>query len=231
MSRTSIAGDFHIPYQDTELVNKWLQHIKDTNPDRVIINGDLMDAGMLSKFDKVPGIDQSFKAEVELTKTFFESLRKVTDNEIVYLEGNHSFRLKKYLIDCAPELWEFEELSLESLLDLERFDVEYIGLDEKYSTFQDNYFENQDFLIGHFSLARTGLGATAKGLMEKYGKNIWQAHVHRFAYLAKWQYDKQIIGVEGGCMCKLDNNYRRNVNWQAGFGDIVDGEVEMHAFI
>lgn len=229
--RTTIAGDFHLPFQDTKLVNKWLEHIQKTKPDRVVINGDLMDEGILSKFDKVPGIDQSFSAEIELTKEFFRSLRKVTDNEIVYVAGNHEFRLKKYLVSVAPELIDLEVLDLDSLLDLDRFEIGLIEVADNYSSYQDTYFDAGDFLIGHFNMARAGLAATAKGLMDKYGKNLIQAHVHRVSYIAKWQYEKQLIAVEGGCMCSLQNNYRRNPNWQQGWVDLVDNEVELHAFI
>ena len=190
-----------------------------------------MDVATISKYDKVPGIEVNFQAELELTKKFLSALRKVTKNEIIYITGNHEFRLKKYLISIAKELWELNSLALDELLDLEHYKISYVDLDDRYSGFQDNYIEIQDFLVGHFNVARAGLGATGRALIEKYGRSIVQAHVHRIAMVAKWQFDRQIVGVEGGCMCKMDNNYRRNANWQRGWVDLIDGEVELHAIL
>ncbi len=190
-----------------------------------------MDIATISKFDKVPGSDVSFQAEVDLTKKFLGALRHITKKEIIFITGNHEFRLKKYLISIAKELWELDSLALDELLDLNQFNISYVDLDDRYPTFQDNYIEIQDFLVGHFNIARSGLGATSRALIEKYGRSVVQAHVHRIALVAKWQYDKQIVGVEGGCMCKMDNNYRRNANWQRGWTDLVDGEVELHAIL
>lgn len=231
--RTSIAGDFHIPYQDTELVRKWFEHIQKTKPDRVILNGDLIDATDISlKFKSVPNEEVAFEDELEGAREFLRTLRHYTDGEIVLITGNHEFRLRSYINTLSPKLVRIGACkTLDELLELDRVEVDYIDVPDNFATFQDNYFENQDFLVGHFNMARTGLAATSKGLMEKYGKNILQSHVHRLSMIAKWQYEGQLIGVEGGCMCNLNNNYRRNANWQNGWVDLIDNEVELHAII
>ena len=104
--RTSIAGDFHIPYQDVELVDKWIEHVKEKKPERVIINGDLFDFERLSlKFKSIPGHGMSCDDELKLGKEFFETLRSFYDGDIVYLTGNHEFRLRSYYINKSEELY------------------------------------------------------------------------------------------------------------------------------
>jgi len=222
---TVVFGDVHLPCQNDSAIRTLFAHIKKNKPDRIIINGDLMDMWELSSFDKVPKGSKSFVEEVKLTQAFLGQLKSISDCQITYLEGNHDYRLRKYLIGVAPELCELEALDLETILKLEDLDIEYVGLPDDCSKFQDNYVIDQNFYVGHFNAVRGFSGATAKTLVEKYGVNIIQAHVHRGGV-----YYKRLItgGIEGYCMCNLNPNYMRNPNWQAGWVDIVDGEPTIH---
>jgi hypothetical protein len=83
-------------------------------------------------------------------------------------------------------------------------------------------------LIGHFNSVRKGSGNTARGLIQKYCKNIVQAHVHRLAQIYQTVYDTTLVGIECGCMCTLKPNWIRYPDWQNGYVDIVDGEPELH---
>jgi len=228
--RTSIAGDFHIPYQDVELVDKWIEHVKEKKPERVIINGDLFDFERLSlKFKSIPGHGMSCDDELKLGKEFFETLRSFYDGDIVYLTGNHEFRLRSYYINKSEELYAGYEDHMERELEMERLDIQFLDVPSNYATFQDNYFElENEFLCGHFDMARTGLASTAVGLMQKFGMSIIQAHVHRISRVGRWQYRGTQHAVEGGCMCKVENNYRRNANWEQGWVDLVDGKPELY---
>ena len=112
---------------------------------------------------------------------------------------------------------------------MERLDIQFFDVPSNYATFQDNYFElENEFLCGHFNMARTGLAATAVGLMQKFGMSIIQAHVHRISRVGRWQYRGNQHAIEGGCMCRVENNYRRNANWEQGWVDLVDGKPELY---
>ena len=212
---------------DIQAVNRWLGHIKETKPDKIIINGDLVDCWELSKFDRVPKGGKSIKDEMFQAKQFLESLRRITDCEVILIEGNHEFRIKRYMISFAPELWELEDLCLEKFLDLEKFNIKFVQLPEDCAKFIDNYVEDQGFLVGHFSCARLHSCFTVKMLVEKYGTNIIQGHTHRLGAFYKRTHNQQIVGVEGGCLCGLNPNYMKNPNWTTGYVDIIDGEIEI----
>lgn len=191
-----------------------------------------MDMWELSSFDKVPKGSNSFVEEVNLTKTFLGELKRITDCQITYTTGNHEFRLKKYLIGQAPELWELDTLNVETLLGLDNLDIEFVDLPDSCSRFQDVWVLDQDYYVGHFNLVRGASGATAKALVDKYGVNIIQAHVHRGGvYYKKMITGQVLVGVEGYCMCNLDPSYMRNPNWQGGWVDLIDNEPILHHLI
>lgn len=187
-----------------------------------------MDVWELSSFDKSPKSGKSFVEETELTRTFLKNLKQISDCEIVYLAGNHEFRLRKYLIRMAPELFDLEVMDIESILQLEDLDIEYVDIPKEASSFQDNYILEQNYFVGHFSLVRAASGATAKALVDKYGVNIIQNHVHRGGVFYKRTMDKTLIGIENFCLCSLNPSYIKNPNWMNGYTEIIDGVAIPH---
>ena len=47
--------------------------------------------------------------------------------------------------------------------------------------------------------------------------SIIQAHVHRLAMVYRTQPTRELVGVEGGCMCSLTPTYMEYADWQQGF--------------
>lgn len=223
---TIIAGDFHLPNQDSLLVRKWIEFISVNQPNLVIINGDLLDMWELSKFDKVPKSGEGIEKEFELGKLFFQTLRKYYHGRVVLVEGNHDFRIKTFLISVAPQLYGIHGLCVEDQLELDRWNVEYIQSPSDASKWQDCYIEVEDIYVGHFNLCRADSGATAKALVNKYGVSIIQNHVHRYGVFQKKLINgKYLTGVENFCMCDLNPGYMRNANWNQGFSVIRSGQI------
>ena len=226
---TVVFGDVHIPNQNNKAVKILFEHIKKNNPDRIIINGDLLDMWELSSFDRAPKGGKTFSEEIHLAQSFLGELSRLSEAQITYIEGNHSFRLRKYLLTQAPELYDLDVLDIDNLLGLDDLDIEYVAIPDECSKFQDNYVMDQNFYVGHFNAVRGASGATAKQLVDKYGVNIIQAHVHRGGVYYKRLITGEILtGIEGYCMCDLNPSYMRNCNWQAGWVDIVDEEPILH---
>lgn len=228
--KTSIVSDAHIPHQDDKAVSKWFESITKNKPDKIIIAGDLLDFWELSSFDKVPKSSKSFIQEIKLGRLFLTNLRKVAVNaRIVFVLGNHCFRLKKYLLSVAPELYDLEELSLENLLRLKDNDIEFVDCKEGPSRFVDTYTIDQGFYVGHFNLSRPSSGATVKALVDKYGVNIIQGHCHRGGvYYKRLLTGKILTGIESYCLCSLNPSYMSSPNWQGGWVDVIDGVPELH---
>lgn len=230
MTYTSIASDLHLPNQDDSAVSKWFASISKNKPDKIIINGDLMDFWEISSFDKVPRSEKSFKEEVKLARLFFIRLRETAPQaRIIFILGNHEFRLKKYLLTVAPEFYDLEELTIRHLFRLRESDVEFVDCKDGASRFVDTYTKDQGFYVGHYNLSRTSSGATCKALVEKYGVNIIQGHCHRGGVYYKRLITGQILtGIEGYCLCNLKPNYMSSPNWESGFVEVIDGEPILH---
>lgn len=223
---TAIINDLHIPFQDNILVRKWLGFVQSSRPNTIVINGDLIDMWELSSFDKVPKSGESVQKELNMAKEFLRSLRRVHTGRIIYTEGNHSFRFKKFLITVAPELYGLDGLSLEELLELEDMGIEFIQSPSDAAGWQDCYTVIDNIYVGHFNLIRQHAGYTAKALIDKYGVSIIQGHVHRYGVYTKRLIDgTELVGVENFCMCDMNPGYMRNPNWSQGFSIIKDGNI------
>jgi len=102
--KTAILSDVHLPFHSTVAVQSAVNFFKSMKPDNVLINGDLMDYYVLSKYQKDPSkID--FNAEIESGTQFLAWLRHEFPNcRIVYKYGNHDERWDLWVFNNAPLL-------------------------------------------------------------------------------------------------------------------------------
>ena len=96
-----IASDIHIPFQDNAAVRSFVKYCKEKQPEVVVLNGDVLDMFMLSRFTKGEG--RNPLEEMTMCQGFLDSLRKAVPNaDIYYVIGNHENRLEKYVLNKAP---------------------------------------------------------------------------------------------------------------------------------
>lgn len=226
-SKTLVINDLHIPYVDSKVLRLLYEFLPKVKPDNLIINGDFLDCFALSKFDKAPHSGKSFLEEITAGKTILNDLRHfLPKTKIYYICGNHEFRLKRYLLSQAPELFDLEALSIPYLLDLKKFNVIWVDSDDD-SSWQDTYVQVGDIFVGHFNRVSKHSGATAKALVEEKGVSVLQAHVHRTGVYYKTKMNGEtLVGIENGCMCDLKPSYMKNPNWQHGLTVITNGLAE-----
>ena len=152
-----VVSDIHFPYHDPKAINAVKRFIKATPIDVVVFNGDILDMYDVSSFDKSPDRINSLQEELNMAMKLFGDIRKeLPEAEMVYVEGNHEYRLKRYLMR-HPELFSLEALQLPNLLKLDKFNIKYT--DKPY------YLGN--LKITHGSIVRKFAGYTAKAEMEK----------------------------------------------------------------
>lgn len=213
LERSIVISDLHIPYQDKRACNKVLKFIEYFKPDKIFINGDLIDCMDISSFDKPLERHKDLSEEIEEAKDFLMKLRfSNLKSSIIYIFGNHEFRLDKYLAKNARELYGLKGLTLEEQLDLKTLDITPYNNHTK-----ENFYQYGKLLIGHWNKVCKYGGFTAKNLLEDKGMSIIQAHTHRLGSSYKRDFDGQKGGWEGGCLCDLDPNYCNRPNWQLGF--------------
>lgn len=238
--RIVVAGDFHIPYHDPDAVWAFLLYIKKVQPDVIIIDGDFLDCYSISRFTRNPhafNMEQEFEVGIGI----LEKIREFCPNaEIFYLEGNHEFRIKKFLGSMVPQMADFcrsvpEELNFEGL------DIKYVIIPAWM-----NYPEDEDacvmygplrlegFYFIHGDEAKTGFKVVniARTVFMAVMDNVICGHFHRLS-----EFKVRTIGnitkesYTHGCLCMLNAEYHILNQWEHGFLEIVVFEDGNHAVL
>lgn len=83
-----VGSDFHIPFQDKDAVDCFIDKAIELQPEAIVINGDLLDFYRLSKFAKGEG--RNPMEEIIEAQTILKILRtKCPNSKIFYPIGNH----------------------------------------------------------------------------------------------------------------------------------------------
>ena len=176
-----VGSDFHDTDCDPFVRRVFIDTIKRVQPECVFLNGDMLDLPEFGRY----AIDPRTWDVVGRIRWIQDLLRDIRvaapEAHIVYLEGNHEFRLLRHLTDATPALktvlGDLHGFTVSKLLGLDEFEIEYCGkADLKAWTNRDTNRElhkNQyllwDQLLGdHFP---TGI---------KQGIPGWNGHHHKF---------------------------------------------------
>jgi len=205
-----IIGDLHIPYEDKLAVNVMLKIHQHVKPETVIINGDLLDFIELSTFTRDKLEDRPIGQSIHDATDIIKKLQRYST--VIYHIGNHELRLKKYLLNNAPEIKDlinFNDLINNDLKTEIEF-VEMIGRDSMQS-----YFDGK-LLVGHFNRVSRYSAYTCKLLCEDYKISVVQGHTHRLGSYYTTGMNDILQGHESGCLCNLHPGYTATPNWQNG---------------
>lgn len=204
----AVASDFHVPFQDEEAVNAFIGYCREVKPDVIVINGDLVDMYMLSKFAKGEG--RNPMSEIEEAREILSALAdECADSDIYYVIGNHEQRLEKTILTKAPELASLIE-DVFSIFKLDKIAVYGCGT----LTINDNFVFKHGTLLGN----KSGLSAIKE--MENAYLSGASGHTHRLAKYIARKAGRKFIWLETGCMCSMEPEYMLNPNWQQGFAMI-----------
>lgn len=220
--KVAVLNDTHIPYHNKVMVKNFIQFCEDEQPDQIILNGDMVDFYDLSSFDKNPEREGKLQEELDILKHFLSALRrKCPSSKIVYIEGNHEDRLRRYLWKNAKSLSSLRALKFEELLSLRQYRVDYI---------KDSYFIN-GFEFTHGEMVRTHSSYSAKAEYDKHQSSGISGHTHRMGVFCKTTYNGTFGWWENGCGCELNPEYIKGIpDWQNGFALIYfdDNAYDVH---
>lgn len=211
--RTLIIPDEHCPYEDYRALHGVYKMAKKEKFDEVKIMGDMMDCYVLSKFDKDPDRLTGLQKEVDIAQYHLEELRKVHSGKITLFEGNHEYRLKRYLM-TNPEMSSLRRVNnIPSLLELNKFKVHY----KKSENFHGVLFK-------HGNLVRKHSAYTAKGEFDNEGTSGVSGHTHRMGSHYVNNRSGAHAWFEMGHICdeKAAEYMEGKIpNWQKGFGVFI----------
>src|SRR5437667_6607708 len=217
-----IANDFQIPFHDERALLLFKTFLRRERPDWLILNGDFHDFWEISSYDLTPRSGKDFKREIETGKKILRSFRRSLPRaRITWIEGNHEFRLRKYLIQNARELYGLPGVSVPNIFNLRSLKIDYVPCHELATKFTDNFIRVGDLYVGHWDKVSKNAAYAAKVLVEEKGVSLLQGHTHRFGAHARTTVDGRVLlGIENSSMCARLQSYVSRPNWQLGFSVI-----------
>lgn len=223
---TVFLPDAHFPYQDDEALAAALEVCRRLKPSRLIFT-EWLDFQTLSKFPDKPRDHKHYRLQPavdscrEWLQRFWGHATKSAD--LIYLEGNHEYRLDK-LKSKYPELDGLDALSVPALL---RHGADTRTkrrlADFKFLKYGD-YLNLEGLIVTHGEIIRKQPGASARAMLEKYGRSVLMGHTHRLAMTHLTTLAGTIWGYEAGCLCNLKQPYVTGVaDWAQGLAIVLPG--------
>lgn len=216
--RVLVIPDMHFPYHDMTVWKLILKACATLGKgDEVVIIGDFADFYRVSSHSKAPG-RLSFEEELDSVNGGLDDLEAVQKRRgfrVTYVEGNHEYRLERYLTEKAPDL--FGLVKCRKLFRISERGWKYVGYRKGYKVGK-MYFTHD--------MGRSGKNAAMQSLQD-YGGNLCIGHTHRGAvvYAGTVRGDTHVclnVGW-GGDLSQIDYMHEKKAlrEWQHGFG-IVD---------
>ena len=224
-SRTLVAGDSQIPFHDEQAHDRFQQAVVETQPDNIVLVGDMVDLPSLSKFSQRPEWVGTTQAAINTYHDFLAQTRSNAPNaRIAVVHGNHEQRLDNYLQRNAQEVLglrrantgkELAVLTLQYLVRYDDLDVESIdGYPNGTLWLEDN------LKFTHGTNVAKGGSNAAKYLREERETTVY-GHTHRqeLAYrtFARRIGAETIAAASPGCLAHIDGSvpgYRFTVDAQ-----------------
>lgn len=213
-----IMSDIHAPYQDNEAITLALNYGKQHKINTVILNGDIIDFCLLSRFEKDPKA-RNVKEEFDTCRAILVSIRKAFPKaDIIWLKGNHDIRYEKWLFLKAPEIFDDSYYLLEERLQLN--DLKIKLLDEKI------LIKAGKLNITHGHLTIRGVFApvnSARGVYLRTKVSTLISHVHNSSeHTEKDLNDGMVTCWSIGCLCTLSPNYdSQSTKHNTGFAHVT----------
>lgn len=170
--RALIIPDCHIPFEDKRAYELMLKVGQSVNPKEIVLLGDYADFWDVSSHGKEPNIGAKLLDEVEIVISRLEELKQLFPTaKIVYIEGNHEYRLGRYIRDKASEL--FGLVDVPKLLQLDRLGINFIpyGPNQKHNVLDGKLMARHEPLGGGVHVAHN---TAVKAL-----HSVIFGHVHR----------------------------------------------------
>lgn len=224
--RWLILPDPHIPYHDQEAVEAALAWAskKPNRCDGVLLLGDFCDCYSLSFWDKDPR-KRRFPDEVKAAGKMLDHIKaRLRPRKIVWKAGNHEYRLERYLMRRAAELFGMAEFSFKC----------FLGLDDRKVAFVDAMwllqYKHLTMLHGHEWTG--GFYSPVNPARTAYLKMhdcTLIGHYHRTSEHTEPSAGsgRTVTCWSLGCLCNLHPEYAPLNFWNHGFA-VLDVRQEWH---
>lgn len=219
--QTIVCGsDIHSKLSDQFSVDCFIDTLKRTQCDIVILNGDIVDFECLSSHGGNDPRRFTITDEMNWLDDFLTKIRNTVPNaQIIYIEGNHENRLLRHFANESPFvrelLSEYHGFDFARLLGLDKFEINFISKSNlcAYTESATRKEVDKNYIVLHDMIA---YGHTQE--VRKHGlPSVW-GHSHAYKTFAQYDYRYgSYHNVQTGCMTTLDAHYCEASHWNAGF--------------
>lgn len=211
-----VVSDMHAPYHDERSVDLCLETVQKVKPTHVVFIGDGVDAYPVSSYPKHPRRKLAIEDEIGIANGVLESFEQAMPTKCsgIYVEGNHENRLKRYLVNTAPELFGI----CPSMYDL-------LKIDDRGWRWVDygDAIKLGDVTFTH-DVGRCGKSAVMQSLAD-WGASLVIGHTHRLgvSWAGTTSGSERHFCMSVGWLGSYDKiDYRSKAlskrEWQHGFG-------------
>jgi predicted phosphodiesterase len=221
-----VISDVHVPSHDKRATEAALRYMKGVGIDCLVINGDFLDMYEISDHDKDKRRSITFGDELEEGRLILSQIRAYFGGnvKIVYQEGNHEERYKRFL----PKALAGEKVrgsSVAEQLELHKHDITWVGDRRGIEAGKLSIYHGHEMRASGMNAART--------LSQRLMDNILIGHLHRPQSVQRPRLKGDVIGSwVSGCLCNLRPYYFPLNEWQHGFNIVKlqkDGLFNMQA--
>lgn len=225
LSPILVVPDTHAPYHDEDAWQLMLDVARDLKPETIVCIGDLADFYSVSAHSKDPARRASLKDEVAVVRQKRAELDALGASRKVFCEGNHEYRLARYLQDKAPEL--FDVIDVPNVLELTANGWEFIP-----------YRNHKRRGAVHYThdVGSAGRYAAFRALDTYQHSNI-TGHTHRLVYIVEGNAvgESKLSASFGwlGDVEQIDYMHRAKAkkDWSLAFGAGYEDQQTGHAFL
>jgi predicted phosphodiesterase len=198
--KVGILSDIHVPYHSMSAITCAIKHLRESNIDCLILNGDIMDFYAISRHEKEKDL-RDFAREIEMGRNFLQKIRDLFPLiPIYYKMGNHENRWQRYLNEQAEEFSQLHEMQFEHFFRLDKLNMIYVP--------DWQGIELADLLILHGHELMAGGMNPSQSTFNKTFCNTLIGHVHRTTSTIKKTGFKQFIHTYStGCLTQLSPKY------------------------
>lgn len=218
-----------LPMHDRRAIDCVVQLIERLKPELVVHLGDGPDfAEWSTKYPRAPEMMETTQPALEELHWDLARVRAAApDSRMVYLEGNHGFRIRQALIEKLPVALgaravgdERSALDLARLLALDSIGWEFAGA---YKSRKEDWFWDDRVRFIHDGGVKSGGGKTASAHVSKAEVTTIFGHIHRLEMACRTIHRgsrmRTITAASPGCLCMMDGSVpgvSSRPDWQHG---------------
>lgn len=194
-----ILPDAQIPFHDPRALSAAHTAVRELQPNRVIMLGDMMDFPGQSRFDTHPSHRQRIQEQLDATHTMLAQVRADAPNaRIDYIPGNHEARLTRDIIQKNAELLGIKRANAERELGILTLDF-LLRTDELEVNMAGEYPNGEVWLNDHTVAIHGNTSTTNGSTSAKYlNRTPHLSTIHGHSHRAEIQW--KTSRVRGGAM-------------------------------